>query len=185
MPHLRLLKQLALTTLPPNLINWLSSYLRGRTACCQVPQGSVLSPCLLNFFVADHPLTADLVSSYAYDFTASTSSINVADATDRLARHVTSVKEWACIKRLSISLPKSHTTLFTSDTPQSFIHPDVKLAGARIPLCHQSQILRVMLDTRYSFCPYARITAKHTQSFVGCKLGTVEGGPTPQLQDPH
>ena len=34
-PHLSLLQQLASTTLPPNLTRWLSSYLLGRSACCQ------------------------------------------------------------------------------------------------------------------------------------------------------
>ena len=34
-PHLSLLQQLAATSLPANLMRWLASYLRGRSACCQ------------------------------------------------------------------------------------------------------------------------------------------------------
>ena len=178
-PHLTLLQQLAATSLPANLMRWLASYLRGRSACCQyqsvrsgtrglragVPQGSVLSPCLFNFFVADHPTTAaDLTTSYADDFTASTSSHCVADAADRLAGHANDVEVWARNKGLSISLPKSHTTLFTSDTHQSFLHPDVELAGARVPLCRQPKILGVTLDTHFTFSPHVRTTAERARS---------------------
>ena len=70
--HIFLLKQILNTTLDNNSIRWLSTYLRGRTAAVTylnttskqriirtgVPQGSVLSPLLFNFYVSDFPPTS-------------------------------------------------------------------------------------------------------------------------------
>ena len=88
----------------------------------------------------------------------------MADAADRLARLANGVEVWARNKGLSISLPKSHTTLFTSDTHQSFLHPDVELAGSRVPLCRLPKILGVTLDTHFTFSPHVRITVERARS---------------------
>ena len=72
--HTTLLSSLPTTTLPPNDIRWLFTYLRGRTASCSfnrvvssrvtlhqgVPQGSILSPLLFNFYVSTYPQTSEL-----------------------------------------------------------------------------------------------------------------------------
>jgi hypothetical protein len=82
--HTLLLDQISNSSLHHNLIRWLAAYVRGRTACCiygsaksksmilrsGVPQGSVLSLSLFNFFVSDCPTLADILTSYADDFTA-------------------------------------------------------------------------------------------------------------------
>ena len=72
------------------------AYLRGRKAQCTyhqvttsplqvrtgVPQGSVISPALFNYFVSDCPLPDSAMASYADDFTllASSPSIDEAEA---------------------------------------------------------------------------------------------------------
>jgi hypothetical protein len=64
-----LIEHIVASTLHPSLIRWLSAYIRGRTAYCTygsalsplmvlrlgVPQGSVLSPALFNFFCSNCP----------------------------------------------------------------------------------------------------------------------------------
>ena len=86
--HTLLLDQISHSTLHSNLVRWLAAYLRGRTASCHylaaksplkiihtgVPQGSVLSPSLFNYFVSDCPNVAELMTSYADDFTILESS---------------------------------------------------------------------------------------------------------------
>jgi hypothetical protein len=67
--HDLLLEKVAGANLHSNIVRWLATYLRGRTAVCisqgvvskprrchsGVPQGSVISPQLFNFFVHDFP----------------------------------------------------------------------------------------------------------------------------------
>ena len=67
--HTKLIEAISATGLNHNIIRWLSTYLRGRFASCRykdatstchavragVPQGSVISPLLFNFFVANYP----------------------------------------------------------------------------------------------------------------------------------
>jgi hypothetical protein len=79
-----LLDQISNLDLNYNLVRWLVAYLRGRSAKCifhgaqskfrtihiGVPQGSVLSPSLFNFYVSDFPDLSDLKTSFADDFTA-------------------------------------------------------------------------------------------------------------------
>jgi hypothetical protein len=71
--HTLLIEQIAATSLHSNIVRWLSAYIRGRTArctyisavsqpmilCSGVPQRSVLSPALFNFFMSDCPVGPD------------------------------------------------------------------------------------------------------------------------------
>jgi hypothetical protein len=77
------MEQICDSILDPNLVRWLAAYLRGRQAHCLyntatskprilrsgVPQGFVLSPAIFNFFVSDCPYLAEILTSYADDFT--------------------------------------------------------------------------------------------------------------------
>ena len=81
--HTTLLSKLNDSSLHPNIVRWLTAFIRGRTSHCQyltshsrrrvirsgVPQGAVLSPTLYNFFTADCPNSAHICTSYADDVT--------------------------------------------------------------------------------------------------------------------
>ena len=135
--HTTLLKMLLRTSLDNHSICWLSTYLRGRTTSVLyhntsspqriirtgVPQGSVLSPLLFNFYVSDYPPTSLSHTSYADEFTAWSSSRNVPSAAEVLTGHAADVAKWAEKKQLQISTQKSTTTLFTSDVRQSSLDP--------------------------------------------------------------
>ena len=161
------------STLPPNDIRWLFTYLRGRTASCSynrvesakvilhqgVPQGSILSPLLFNFYVSSYPDTAQLSTSYADDFTACASHPKVEQAASTLARHAEDVADWALTKDLIVSTSKSTITLFTPEFQQSHLHPNVPLNGIPLPLDRNPKILGVTFDPHLCF-------HKHIESIV-------------------
>ena len=174
--HDRLLKSIHLSNLPHNFIRWLNSYIRGCSASCLynkqhspcrsihagVPQGSVISPHLFNFYVSDFPHTADLTTSYADDFTSITQSPDVAEAS--LSAHAADVEAWALDKSLSISLDKSHSTLFTPDTHQTQLDPDLQLGNTPLSLEKHPKILGVIFDTHFNFSQHTKYVADRCAS---------------------
>ena len=91
-------------------------YLQGRTASCSynrvesvkvnlhcgLPQGSILSPLLFNFYVSIYPETSPLCTSYADDFTATASDPSVEVAANVLAEHAWDLTAWAQGKELQL-----------------------------------------------------------------------------------
>ena len=163
--HTALLRDLPNTTLPANDIRWLFTYLRGRTASCSynrlesskvilhqgVPQGSILSPLLFNHYVSTYPNSSELGTSYADDFNAGASHVDVDQAAVNLANHARDVSSWAQERNLIISARKSTVTLFTSQTQQHHDHPTVPLNGTPLPLEKNPKILGVTFDPHFYF----------------------------------
>ena len=163
--HTALLRSLTSTSLPPNDLRWLFTYLRGRTASCSynrvdsariilhlgVPQGSILSPLLFNYYVSTYPSSSELYTSYADDFTACASNTKFDQAAAALAEHAEDVTNWAQERSLLISAQKSTVTLFTSETKQSNLHPTVPLDGTNLPLERNPKILGVTFDPHLFF----------------------------------
>jgi hypothetical protein len=127
--HTLLIKQILSASLHPNVIRWLATYLRGRTAACMyqsaksplmlihsgTPQGEVLSPDIYNFCVSDFPEVAALTESYADDFDVAELSPNIQSLSDTLTDDLSLVSKWTADKNLKIAPEKSSVTLFTPD----------------------------------------------------------------------
>ena len=172
--HTTLLCKLLDTTLPPNDIRWLFTYLRGRTASCSynrvsspkvilhqgVPQGSILSPVLFNFYVSTYPSSSELSTSYADDFTAGASDTEVDRAAAALAEHAGDVADWAHERSLLISARKSTVTLFTPEFRQSHLHPTVPMNGTPLPLERHPKILGVTFDPHFRFHKHVEAVVK-------------------------
>ena len=166
--HTLLIRAIGQSPLDHSTVRWLTAYLRGRTAACRyfhttspcrsvrigVPQGSVISPTLFNFYVSSYPNTCPLLTSYADDFTAAASSTDPREAGDILASHASDVVSWVGEKRLLLSAPKSSVTLFTPDTHQSHLQPIVPVLGSPLPLDRTPRVLGVKLDTHFTFSPH-------------------------------
>ena len=157
--HTLLLQQLSESDINSNVVRWLAAYLRGRSASCLfqsrkspsmiihsgVPQGSVLSPSLFNFFISDFPLQASITSSYADDFHVGESSPDLSLLTSALSEDLRQIESWADEKNLSIASNKSSITLFTPDPAQAQFKGDV------IPINKYPKILGITLDTKLTF----------------------------------
>ena len=82
----------------------------------------------------------------------------------RLTNHAADVASWAEERGLTISLPKSHVTLFTSDSHQSQLDPGVSLGGEALPLCRNPKILGVTLDPHLTFAPHVKNITERARS---------------------
>jgi retron-type reverse transcriptase len=86
-----LLEMISDSDLNHNYVRWLAAYLRGRSATCiyqesqshclrvhkGVPQGSVISPALFNYFMSDFLVTSDLKLSFVDDFHVAATGANI------------------------------------------------------------------------------------------------------------
>jgi hypothetical protein len=171
--HTLLLDMIGRSALHSNITRWMTTYLRGRASSCSyqnqsskyrnihigVPQGSVISPVLFNFFVSDFPMSAPLTTSYADDFTIAISGPKVPPLERAATEHLTDVAAWSTEKQLTIAPTKSHTTLFTSQTQQSHHIPDVHYGATQVELKRRHKILGVTLDTHLTFTPHITTVA--------------------------
>ena len=163
--HTTLLRSLHESSMEANTIRWLCTYLRGRTASCLyhgtecgrvtiyqgVPQGAILSPMLFNAYVSTYPHTADLITSYADDFTAAASHKDVKIATDTMAKHAEDVAAWASERELQVSEQKTTITLFTPEFRQGNLEPLIPLTGNILPVEKYPRILGVKFDPHFFF----------------------------------
>ena len=174
--HTLLLQMILHSTLNPLITRWLAAYIRGRKAACVylnnispfrgvpagVPQGSVISPALFNYFISDCPIPNSNITSYADDLTIWTSSPDIQEAESTINGLLDDITTWTIAKRLTIAPSKSSSTLFTPDTHQSNYQPQVFIQNSLVPLNKTPKILGVTLDTHLTFAPH--INTIHTRA---------------------
>jgi hypothetical protein len=122
-----LLDQISKSELHHNYVRWLSTYLRGKKAACiyqgcqsrfrtvqiRVPQGSVISLALFNYFTSNFPEVTDTLASFAADLTAGASDPDPEVTVVALNVDLVQISQWAKRKRLKISAKKSQVIYFT------------------------------------------------------------------------
>jgi hypothetical protein len=146
--HVILLDKVADSSLNSNVVRWLASYLRGRTAVCLfqgavskvlkchegLPQGSVLSPHIFNFFVSDFPALAEENGSFADNFHLTESSPNIETLNTNLTEDLKEVDQLSEKNKFAISPEKSSVTLFTPWNREINHDLEVFLGDALIPV---------------------------------------------------
>jgi len=110
---------------------------------------------LIKLFAYTYPTNAQLHTGYADDVHAAESSANPTTA-HALTAHAEAVGHWAEERDLQLSIPKSHVTLFTSDTHQFHLHPTVNLNGSPLPLQRCPKLLGVTFDPYLTFTPHVQ-----------------------------
>ena len=128
--HAALLAKISASPLHRNLKRWFVAYLRDRKIWClfrgaclrwrelrvRVPQGSVSSPCLFNYFINDISApAAPLNESYADDFHAAAFDASPAVIADRLSEAAEKISSLATAHRMPL-LPRLNVLRAVADT---------------------------------------------------------------------
>ena len=129
-----------------------------------VPQGSVLSPLLFNFFVTNINSSAWIDESYAGDFHAAVSEVCPSDIAIGLSEAATELSDQAEEHGLSLSATKSTATLFTPCNKEFGHLPPVTLNSDVIPQENNPKLLGVTFDPTFTFSAHASAIARKASS---------------------
>ena len=165
--HQQLLNCVFNANIPSTIRRWLYNYMQNRRAKVHFRQegskgrkvktgvvlGGVLSPALFNYYLADIPTPPPKIKQikYADDFTIYISGPVVADLINGLKIYLSQVLNYINNKKLTVTTTKSTVILFTSDTHEHHLHPQVKLAVHVLPLEKKPKVLGVTLEIHLTF----------------------------------
>ena len=167
--HHKLVDKISRTDLNPNMKRWLVAYLRDRKVRCLyqgesskwrklkmgVPQGSVLSPLLFNFYAkeispADDSFEPDVEERYADDNHAACSNVKPVIIADNLSRSANNIVASAEKLDMSVAAAKSSVTLFTPWTKEYGRLPQASVGAEPIPQDNNPKLLGVVLDPMWT-----------------------------------
>jgi hypothetical protein len=96
--------------------------------------------------VSDCPVDADILKSYADDFTVMESDSDLAGLDRKLQSSLTPIVAWAIMKKLMIALSRSQVRLFSPWNKQYATRPAVSIDNVDVPLNQYPKILGVTFD---------------------------------------
>ena len=112
-----------------------------------------------------------LATSRCWPYSAS--SIVVAEAMVNLL--CTNLVRWADGKQLVFALQKYSMTPFTSDTPQSWLHQQLRIGDEVTPWNRTPKSLGGKLDTHFSFGPHVRNGVERALSAFNAVIKALAG----------
>ena len=172
--HQKLLDCVYNTNLRATIRRWLYNYMQDRRAKVHLRQkesksrkmktGGVLSPALINYYLADFPTPPPNIKliKYADDNTIYTSGPVVADLINGLNIYLSQVLNYTH-KKLTVTTAKYTVTLFTRDTHKHHLHPQVKFADQVLPLKKKIRVLGVTLDPHLTYTQHCNNIAVKVQ----------------------
>ena len=177
--HHQLLDCVFNTNIPATISRWLYNYMQNRRAKVHfrqkesrsrkvktgVAQCGVLSPAFFNYYLVDFPTLSlnIMLIKYADDITIYTSGPVVADLINGLNIYLSQLLKYINIKKLTASTAKSTVTLFTPDTHEHHLHPQVKLADQVLPVKKKPKVLEMTLDTHLAFTQHCSKSVQSVQ----------------------
>jgi len=180
--HEKLLKDLNGSQLPSFLKRWLCTYLLGRqsvvnfrneTSTCRniragVPQGAVTSPLLFNFYLTNLPRPPEGIKliQYADDISIYATGLNINNLAASITEYTKEITAFLSERQLLVSPEKSTVTLFTPDTREVQIHPNVMLDNHLVPLSKTPKLLGVTFDPMLTFSSHVTKAVDSTKKKI-------------------
>lgn len=179
-PHRRLMKKLKAYGIGGQILNWIQSFLQGRTQTVKVngvksdaaavlsgiPQGSVLGPILFVIYINDLP---DAVKSSVYLFADDTkifSRIKTMDDALILQNDVTALEQWSQTWLLKFHPDKCHVLTLGKHQNIVYAHPYL-LNNQQLDHVFEEKDLGVILDSNLRFEEHIATKVKKANSIVG------------------
>lgn len=164
--HSVLLSKLSSFKLSANVLNWIQSYLLGRSQCVRindktsslkacglgVPQGSILGPLLFSAYINDLPSVCDGVGTlmYADDTVLYTTGKDPEQAAAKLSLAMEKVTQWLQYSRLTLNTEKT-VTMYFSKKQRNTVFPNMYVNGEIIKNVNEFKYLGVILDPTLTF----------------------------------
>ena len=185
-----LLRVILDSSMSPVIKRWLCGYLRGRQSYVEfrgaisryrkvtqgVLQGGVLSPTLFNAYMAGLPIppVSIKVFSYADDVTVlATAKPPLKPVYDRMSEYLAILSNW--LKALSLSVEKSSSTLFTTNTKELNEIIQIFIDSNIFPTLKRPKILGVVFDGLLTFahhCHHVWLKVQTRNNALKCLAGT-------------
>ena len=161
-------------------VNFRGKHSSSRNVRTGVPQGAVTSPILFNFYLNAIPAPPDGIKlvQYADDisvFATGTVLHNMASLINSYSEKLT---DFLSERDLIVSPEKSTVTLFTPDTKEANLQPNVYVQGKKVDLCKNPVLLGITFDTMYTFSKHvANVVskAKKKLNLLKCLAGATWG----------
>ena len=154
-----------------NVLNWFTSYLKGRTQCVKVndavsdsleltfgvPQGSVLGPILFTLYTSPLP---DIIQpfNFEYHFYADDTQLykmvtcdDIPNAVAKTENCISKVKEWMSNNKLKLNESKTEFLILgKSSNLDKFDKPSLKFSDCEVKPNNKAKNLGVMFDEELS-----------------------------------
>ena len=163
-----LLYKMARLGLPRCYVAWFRAFLSDRPACVRIngttgnfrtlrdgtPQGAVTSPALFNIFINDitdsFPPGVE-TSMYADDLAIWSSHQDIREAEKLLQVALDALDSWAEKWKMTVSLEKTVSTIFSLDPAETHHEADLLFRGRRVPHDPTPTFLGVQLNRQLTF----------------------------------
>ena len=176
-PHERLFVKMESLGIKGDILNWIKSFLRGRTQCVNVdgafsswrkvisgiPQGSVIGPLLFVIFINDMP--DEVKHNFCKLFADDCKLYGIVEATGEnfVQTDLTSLEEWSKVWQLPFNAKKCKVMHFGYNNPnRSYI-----LNGLALDPVTSEKDLGVMVDNKLKFHVHAAAATKKANQMLG------------------
>ena len=112
------------------------------------------------------PPTNIKIIQYAYDISVYTAGTNIATISTNINQFISHIMDYLTEQDLIVSPEKSMVTLFTSDTKEVNINPEVKIQGQAVKLDKNPKLFGVSFDTIFNFTVHVKNTVAKAKTKV-------------------